>query len=90
MVEQGRVKIGDDVDVVGMNPEGKIHKATVTGIETFHRSLDYGEAGDSIGLLLRGPLRDDLKRGQVICKPGSITPHKKFEAQVSFHFYLLF
>jgi len=82
VVEQGTVRVGDDLEVVGMNAENKIHKATVTGIETFHKSLDDGRAGDSIGLLLRGPNRNDLKRGQVVCKPGSLTPHRKFEAQV--------
>jgi len=82
VVEQGTVKVGDDVEVVGMNAENKIHKATVTGIETFHKNLDDGRAGDSVGLLLRGPNRNDLKRGQVVCKPGSITPHKRFDAQV--------
>lgn len=82
VVEQGKIKIGDDVDIVGMTPTSRVIKAAVTGIETFHKSMDDGLAGDSIGLLLRGPTKEELKRGQVICKPGSITPHRRFEAQV--------
>lgn len=82
VVEQGTVKVGDNVEVVGMNNENRIMPAAVTGIETFHKSLDDGRAGDSVGLLLRGPNRNDLKRGQIICKPNTIKPHKRFEAQV--------
>ena len=87
VVEQGTVKVGDNVEVVGMNSENKIFSASVTGIETFHKQLDDGRAGDSVGLLLRGPNRNDLKRGQIVCKPGSIKPHKRFEAQVRHHNY---
>jgi len=87
VVEQGTVKVGDNVEVVGMNAENKIFSASVTGIETFHKQLDDGRAGDSVGLLLRGPNRNDLKRGQIVCKPGSIKPHKRFEAQVRHHNY---
>ena len=79
-VERGQLKTGEEVEIVGMSNE-KI-KTTVTGIEMFRKSLDQAEAGDNVGLLLRGTQRDEVKRGQVCAKPGSIHPHTKFKAQV--------
>ena len=79
-VERGKVKVGDEIAIVGMGTEVK--KTTVTGIEMFRKLLDEGVAGDNMGALLRGVERDDLKRGQVLAKPGSITPHTDFEAEV--------
>jgi elongation factor Tu len=78
-VEQGVVKIGDEVEIVGLRPTTK---TTVTGIEMFRKLLDEGRAGDNLGALLRGTKKEDVERGQVLCKPGSITPHTVFEAQV--------
>jgi elongation factor Tu len=78
-VERGRVKVGDEVEVVGIKPE--IKKSVVTGVEMFNKTLDEGQAGDNLGVLLRGVEKDDLERGQVLAKPGSITPHKKYEAE---------
>lgn len=78
-IEQGTLKVGDEVEIVGL---GKNLKTTCTGVEMFRKLLDSGQAGDNVGLLLRGLKREDLARGQVICKPGSIKPHSKFEAQV--------
>ncbi len=78
-VERGRVKVGDEVDVVGIRPEVK--KTVVTGVEMFNKTLDEGQAGDNLGVLLRGIEKDDLERGQVLVKPGTITPHKKYEAE---------
>lgn len=78
-VEQGQVKVGDEVEIVGIKDTSK---STVTGVEMFRKLLDYAEAGDNIGALLRGLSRDDIERGQVLAAPGSITPHKKFEAEV--------
>ena len=78
-IEQGVVKLNDEVEIVGLR---ETQKSVVTGIEAFHKTLDEGEAGDNAGLLLRGIERDQIERGQVICKPGSITPHTEFEAQV--------
>ncbi|ROR34810.1 elongation factor Tu [Inmirania thermothiophila] len=78
-VERGRVKVGDEVEIVGLRPT---QKTTVTGVEMFRKLLDEGVAGDNIGVLLRGTKRDEVERGQVLCKPGSITPHTKFEAEV--------
>ncbi len=78
-VERGKVKVGDAVSLVGL---GKDKQSTVTGVEMFQKSLDEGIAGDNVGLLLRGIEKDDVVRGQVIAKPGSITPHTKFTAQV--------
>ncbi|MCG3137800.1 MAG: Elongation factor Tu [Phycisphaerae bacterium] len=78
-IEQGVVKVGDQVEVVGL---GDTKTTTVTGVEMFNKTLDTGEAGDNVGLLLRGIEKTDLERGQVIAKPGSITPHTEFEAQV--------
>jgi elongation factor Tu len=78
-VERGIVKIGDEIEIVGF---GDSRKTTVTGVEMFQKTLDQGEAGDNVGCLLRGIEREDIERGQVLSKPGSITPHKKFEAEV--------
>lgn len=78
-IEQGIIKIGDEIEIVGIRDTAK---TTVTGVEMFHKQLDQGQAGDNAGLLLRGIERDDVERGQVLCKPGSIKPHTKFEAEV--------
>jgi len=78
-VETGQVKIGDEVEVIGIKDTAK---TIVTGVEMFRKLLDYAEAGDNIGALLRGVSRDDIERGQVLAKPGSITPHTKFDAEV--------
>ncbi|NMD72361.1 elongation factor Tu [Bacillus sp. DNRA2] len=79
-VERGVVKVGDVVQIVGFTEEPK--STTVTGVEMFRKLLDYAEAGDNIGALLRGVAREEIERGQVLAKPGSITPHTKFTAQV--------
>ena len=79
-VERGQVKIGDVVDIIGITEEAK--STTVTGVEMFRKLLDYAEAGDNIGALLRGVAREDIQRGQVLAKPGSITPHTDFKAEV--------
>jgi elongation factor Tu len=79
-VEQGIVKVGDEVAMVGIHPE--ITKTVVTGVEMFQKLLDQGQAGDNIGALLRGVKREDVERGQVLAKPGSITPHTHFNAEV--------
>ncbi|KGX90391.1 elongation factor Tu [Pontibacillus halophilus JSM 076056 = DSM 19796] len=79
-VERGTIKVGDEVEVIGMADEKS--KTTVTGVEMFRKLLDYAEAGDNIGALLRGVSRDDIKRGQVLAHPGSITPHHKYKAEV--------
>ncbi len=79
-IERGIVKVGDKVEIVGLNE--KPVDTTVTGVEMFNKLLDEGQAGDNIGALLRGIEKDDIERGQVLCKPGSITPHTKFEAEV--------
>jgi len=78
-IEQGIVKVNDEVEIVGIRPT---KKSVVTGIEMFKKSLDQGQAGDNAGILLRGIERDDIERGQVLCKPGSITPHTEFDAEV--------
>jgi elongation factor Tu len=78
-VDRGIVKVGDEVEIVGIRDTTK---TTVTGVEMFRKLLDEGRAGENIGVLLRGTKRDDVERGQVLCKPGSITPHTKFEAEV--------
>src|SRR4030095_11807441 len=78
-VGQGRVKVGDEIEIVGIRATSK---KIVTGVEMFKKLLDSGEAGDNVGLLLRGTERKDVERGQVIAKPGSITPHTKFKAEV--------
>jgi len=77
-VEQGIVKTGDECEIVGIKPTSK---TVVTGVEMFRKILDEGQAGDNIGCLLRGTGKDDVERGQVLAKPGSITPHTKFKAQ---------
>ncbi|MBK7877994.1 MAG: elongation factor Tu [Planctomycetes bacterium] len=79
-IDRGRVKVGEAVEIVGLRPE--ILKSTCTGVEMFQKTLDEGQAGDNVGLLLRGMERTDVERGQVIAKPGSITPHTHFEAEV--------
>jgi elongation factor Tu len=78
-VEQGVVKVGEEVEMVGIRPTTK---TVCTGVEMFRKLLDQGQAGDNIGVLLRGTKKEDVERGQVLCKPGSITPHTNFEAQV--------
>ncbi|MDD4026765.1 MAG: elongation factor Tu [Candidatus Shapirobacteria bacterium] len=78
-IEKGIIKINDEVEIVGLRDT---KKAVVTGVEMFHKLLDQGQAGDNVGLLLRGVEKDDIERGQVLAKPGSITPHTEFEAQV--------
>jgi len=78
-VETGIVKVGDEVEIVGIRPTTK---TTVTGVEMFRKLLDQGQAGDNVGLLLRGTKREDVERGQVLAKPGSITPHTDFDAEV--------
>jgi elongation factor Tu len=78
-VERGRIKVGEEVEIVGIRPT---QKTVCTGVEMFRKILDEGEAGDNIGVLLRGTKRDEVERGQVLAKPGSITPHTKFKSQV--------
>ena len=78
-IERGIVKVGEEVEVTGIRDT---QTTTVTGVEMFRKSLDQGQAGDNVGILLRGLKREDIERGQVICKPGSITPHTKFKGQV--------
>jgi elongation factor Tu len=78
-IERGIVKVGDEIEIVGIKPT---IKTTVTGVEMFRKLLDQGEAGDNVGVLLRGTKREEVERGQVLAKPGSITPHTKFEAEV--------
>ena len=79
-IDRGEIKIGDPVDIVGLRPE--VEHSTVTGLEMFRKTLDLGEAGDNVGILLRGINRDQVERGQVLAKPGSISTHKKFKGQV--------
>ena len=79
-IERGVINSGDPVDIIGMGAENL--KSTVTGVEMFRKILDRGEAGDNVGLLLRGIEKTDIKRGMIICKPGSVTPHSKFNAEV--------
>jgi elongation factor Tu len=79
-VEQGTIKVGEEVEIVGIRP--KLQKTVVTGVEMFRKLLDQGQAGDNIGVLLRGTKREEIERGQVLAKPGSITPHTEFTAQV--------
>jgi elongation factor Tu len=78
-VEQGVIKVQDQVEIVGLRPS---QTTVCTGVEMFKKLLDEGRAGDNIGILLRGTKKEDVERGQVVCKPGSITPHTNFEAQV--------
>jgi elongation factor Tu len=77
-VERGIIKVGEEVEIVGLKATVK---TTVTGVEMFRKLLDSGEAGDNIGALLRGTKREDVERGQVLCKPGSVKPHTKFKAE---------
>ena len=79
-VERGKVKVGDEIEIIGMAEEAR--KTTITGVEMFRKLLDYAEAGDNIGALLRGVNREDINRGQVLAKPGSITPHTNFKSEV--------
>jgi elongation factor Tu len=79
-IERGVVNTGEQVDILGMGAEGL--KSVVTGVEMFRKILDRGEAGDNVGLLLRGIDKDQIRRGMVICKPGSVTPHARFKAEV--------
>ena len=79
-VERGTIKVGEEVEIVGLYPTTT--KTTCTGLEMFHKLLDYAEAGENVGVLLRGIKRADIKRGQVLCKPGTLKAYKKFEAQV--------
>ncbi len=78
-IERGVIKVGEEIEIVGIRDT---IKTTVTGVEMFRKLLDRGEAGDNVGILLRGTKREDIERGQVICKPGSITPHTKFKAEI--------
>ncbi len=80
-IERGIINSGEQVDILGMGAKQGL-KSTVTGVEMFRKILDRGEAGDNVGLLLRGIEKDDIRRGMVICKPGSVTPHQKFKAEV--------
>ena len=79
-IERGIVKVGDDAEIVGLTPEPM--KTTITGVEMFQKTLDEGQAGDNVGCLMRGVEKDDIQRGQVICKPGSIKPHTQFEGEI--------
>ncbi|MBI3344876.1 MAG: elongation factor Tu, partial [Gammaproteobacteria bacterium] len=78
-IERGIVKVGDEIEIVGIKPN---QKTTCTGVEMFRKLLDQGQAGDNVGVLLRGTKREEVERGQVLCKPGSIKPHTQFEAEV--------
>jgi elongation factor Tu len=78
-VDRGLIKVGEEVEIVGLRPT---QKTVVTGVEMFRKLLDQGEAGDNVGLLLRGTKKEDVERGQVVAKPASITPHKKFKGEV--------
>jgi len=78
-VERGVIKVGDEVEILGIRPT---QKTVATGVEMFRKLLDQGQAGDNIGVLLRGTKKDEVERGQVLAKPGSITPHRKFQASV--------
>jgi elongation factor Tu len=78
-IEQGIIKVGEEVEIVGLRPT---QKTVCTGVEMFRKTLDEGQAGDNAGILLRGTKKEDVERGQVLCKPGSITPHTEFEGQV--------
>jgi elongation factor Tu len=79
-VERGKVKVGDEVEMVGLRPD--VRKTIATGVEMFNKTLDAGQAGDNIGVLLRGVEKDELERGMVLAAPGSITPHTVFEGEV--------
>jgi elongation factor Tu len=77
-IERGKIKVGEEIEIVGIKPTVK---TTITGVEMFRKLLDEGEAGDNVGCLLRGTKREEIERGQVLAKPGSITPHTKFTAE---------
>ena len=79
-IERGAINVGDEVELVGLKPESS--KTTVTGVEMFNKTLDRGQAGDNAGVLLRGTKKDEVERGQVLAKPGSVTPHTEFEAEM--------
>ena len=79
-IERGVVNDGEEVEIIGLEDEPR--KTTVTGVEMFRKILDQGQAGDNVGCLLRGIKREEIQRGQVLAKPGSITPHAKFEAEI--------
>ena len=79
-IERGILKVNEEVEIVGIKDDQPT-KTTVTGVEMFRKLLDEGQAGENVGLLLRGIKREDVERGQVVCKPGSITPHTEFEAR---------
>jgi elongation factor Tu len=79
-IETGTVNVGDEIEIVGIHPA--VAKTVVTGVQMFHKDLDRGQAGDNAGCLLRGTKREEIERGQVLCKPGSITPHTKFKSEV--------
>ena len=79
-VERGKIKTGEEVQLIGIRED--IQKSVVTGVEMFKKILDEGQAGDNVGLLLRGIAKEDVERGMVVAKPGSITPHKKFKGEV--------
>jgi elongation factor Tu len=78
-IERGQIKVGEEIEIVGIKQS---KKSTVTGVEMFRKTLDSGQAGDNVGILLRGVEKDDIERGQVLAKPGSTTPHTEFEAEV--------
>ena len=78
-IDRGVIRLNEEVEIVGIR---ETQKTTVTGIEMFRKEMDEGQAGDNCGVLLRGIKKDDVERGQVLCKPGSITPHSKFEAEI--------
>jgi elongation factor Tu len=78
-IERGQVKIGDEIEIVGIRPTAK---TVVTGIEMFNKQLDEGRAGDNAGILLRGTKKEEVERGQVLAKPGSVTPHTEFDAEI--------
>ena len=80
-IEQGKCKVGDEVEIVGIHPRGRRRRSS-PGVEMFQKTLDYAQAGDNAGALLRGVKREEVERGQVLAKPGSITPHTQFNAEV--------
>ncbi len=78
-IERGRIKVGEEIEIIGL---GSHAKTTVTGIEMFRKTLEHGEAGDNVGILLRGTKKEEIERGMVLAKSGSVKPHKKFKCQV--------
>ena len=78
-VERGVIKVGEEIEIVGITPT---QKTTCTGVEMFRKLLDQGQAGDNVGILLRGTKREEVQRGQVLCKPGSVKPHTHFTAEI--------